>query len=475
MRLAVAQPPSRFFLPFVMSEAAFDPASTPETASSEPAAQRESRARLDAILAAAGMVGWELDVERGVVHHLGDIEAMTGAPWTPGGRLTRFIHPADLQRFAEVLREAWRTGDQFRQEFRIIRADGTLRWISDVGRSAIFPDGRRWMSGVLTDITERKRVEAEAFESRARLDAALDAAGMTAWSWTPERGLFIDRAGPGVHASNAAQHQGLVHPEDEERVRLAFEAAIRDQGEFEQEYRIRLRDGTVRWMASRGRAFTDAEGSSRMSGVINDVTDRKLAEQRRRLLVNELNHRVKNTLAVVQGMAAQTFRGRADEQARIFQGRLLALSTAHNVLTGESWEAASLREIAEDAVRPFRDDAPDRVTVEGKNLRLPAKTALALSMALHELGANAVKYGALSTPEGQVRIEWTGADGRLRLQWRESGGPPVSTPDRRGFGTRMIERGLAAELGGTAHIAFEPAGVVCTVDAPLPEASEPHA
>jgi two-component sensor histidine kinase len=213
-----------------------------------------------------------------------------------------------------------------------------------------------------------------------------------------------------------------------------------------------------------------------MSGVMSDVTDRKLADQRRQLLINELNHRVKNTLAIVQGIAAQTFRGRADEQARIFQGRLLALSTAHNVLTRENWESAGLQEIVADAVRPFHDPGGgQRIDAKGEDVRLAPKTAVALAMALHELGANAVKYGALSAPEGRVDLSWTCRDDRLRLTWRESGGPPVAPPERQGFGARMLQRGLAAELGGKVSIDFEPSGVVCSVDAPLPQASESHA
>jgi PAS domain S-box-containing protein len=470
------------------SSATAEPASAPpvETRTLEPQSQRENRARLHAILGAAGMVGWEWDVEANVVHHLGDIGGLTGTVWRKGDRFTHYVHPEDKVRFAEGLRDSWLNDTDYRQEFRIVRADGEVRWISDIGKPAIFPDGRRWMSGVLTDVTERKQAEAAANHHRARLDYALQAAGMTAWDWDPESGMVVHtadfNANTDARITDRAQLAERMHPDDRARVAEAFTQALVEGGEYRQEYRLRRPDGTVHWVSSRGRAVVGPDGRRRMSGVMSDITDRKAADQRRQLLVNELNHRVKNTLAIVQGVAAQTFRGRSDEAARTFQGRLMALSTAHNVLTRESWESASIQEIVADAVRPFETD-PERphLVVDGDDLRLPPKTAVALAMALHELGANAVKHGALASPTGQVSLEWRVVSDRLSLTWRESGGPPVTEPARRGFGTRMIERGLATELGGRVVIAFDPAGVTCRVDAPLPQAapepsmSESHA
>jgi two-component sensor histidine kinase len=419
-------------------------------------------------------------VERNVVHHLGDIEAMLGKAWRKGDRFTRFVHPDDQLAFAERLRDAWLNDTAYRQEFRIVRSNGEVRWVSDVGKASVLADGRRWMTGVLTDVTERKRAEATAAHHRARLDYALQAAGLTAWDWDPETGVVVHtadyNANTDARISRREELAERMHPDDRDRVARAFERALIEGVEYDEEYRLRRPDGGLHWVSSRGRALVGPDGRRRMSGVMSDVTDRKLADQRRQLLINELNHRVKNTLAIVQGIAAQTFRGRADEQARIFQGRLLALSTAHNVLTRENWESAGLKEIVADAVRPFRDPGGgQRIDAKGEDIRLAPKTAVALAMALHELGANAVKYGALSAPEGRVDLSWTCRDDRLRLTWRESGGPPVAPPERQGFGARMIQRGLAAELGGKVSIDFEPSGVVCSVDAPLPQASESHA
>ena len=457
--------------------ASAEPASVPtELVPPEPEAQRAHRARLDSILRAAGMIGWEWDVERNRVHHLGDVEALTGSAWRPGWRFTHFVHPDDRLRFAETLRDCWLNDTEYAQEFRVVRTDGGVRWVSDVGRPAIFPDGRRWMSGVLTDITARKQAEAAAQASRARLDYALQAARMTAWDWDPQTGMVIHTADLNHNLDTdevikrREQLAELMHPEDRARVLSIFETAFVNGTDYHAEYRLRRPDGGYGWVASSGRALDGPDGRRRMSGVMTDITDRKTAELHRDLLINELNHRVKNTLAVIQGVAAQTFRGREDEPARVFQGRLMALSTAHNVLTGQGWESASLARIVEDAVRPFTPKGDEaRIVARGPDLPVAPKSAVAIAMAIHELASNAVKYGALSVPDGRVTLDWTQSrDERFQLTWREAAGPTVRPPARRGFGLRMIERGLATELGGSVHIDFRPEGLLCTIDAPLP-------
>jgi two-component sensor histidine kinase len=177
---------------------------------------------------------------------------------------------------------------------------------------------------------------------------------------------------------------------------------------------------------------------------------------------------VKNTLAIVQGLAHQSFKGHQVPAPvrNAFDGRLAALSAAHNILTEQSWEHASLGEIVEGTIAPYRGRA-DRIVAEGPDIAIPPKTAVNLALALHELATNASKYGSLSAAAGRVEIRWREENERLRMVWRESGGPPVEPPATRGFGTRMIERGLASELGGAVKIDFRPEGVVCTLDADL--------
>lgn len=187
-----------------------------------------------------------------------------------------------------------------------------------------------------------------------------------------------------------------------------------------------------------------------------------------RLLINELNHRVKNTLAIVQGIAWQSFRtGGVPETVReAFEGRLTALAAAHDVLTRQNWEAGSILHIVAEATAPHHA-GDGRLTAEGPSVDLEPKTAVALALAMHELATNAVKYGALSTPGGRVEVRWTADGGMLRLTWRESGGPPVAPAAQRGFGARLLEHGLAAELGGEVTLDFRPEGLICRVEAAL--------
>ena len=181
----------------------------------------------------------------------------------------------------------------------------------------------------------------------------------------------------------------------------------------------------------------------------------------REMLVSELNHRVKNTLAIVQSMARQTFsttRGLAAVEG--FESRIQNLATAHDLLTQRDWLPTAIGEVVDRALRPFATGGA--IAMRGPEIAVPPKTAVSLSLGLHELATNAVKYGALSLPGGSVLVEWTLVDdGTFKLTWSERGGPPVTPPSRRGFGTRMIERGLATELGGTVRIIFSEPGLVC--------------
>ena len=209
------------------------------------------------------------------------------------------------------------------------------------------------------------------------------------------------------------------------------------------------------------------------SKIARDITERKRQQRHRELLINELNHRVKNTLATVQSLAMQSLRDAATpaEGREALEARLVALAKAHDVLTQEQWEGASLNNVVADAIAAYSCNGQEyRFQVAGPIVRLQPRAVLALSMALHELATNAVKHGALSNRTGRVKINWQlipGDPQRFQFRWAESEGPPVESPGRRGFGSRLIERGLAQDLAGEARLKFARAGVVCTIDAPL--------
>ncbi|HEX8193447.1 MAG TPA: PAS domain-containing protein, partial [Allosphingosinicella sp.] len=446
------------------------------------AAHRESEERLELAIEGTGVGIYDLDLATGQGFWSDSAFRMLGYVPAPDGRASfemwkARVHADDLD---YVLGEHERLagGGNLRMEFRIVRADnGETRWLAAFGRILPAPSGGRSIGTVL-DTTDRRRTEEAMRESEARLRLAMEAGRLGSW-WYDARtadGGFSSASArmlglpPGRQSATYAEWRALVHPDDLAMAEATFAAALSGRAAgYEAEYRVVHPGGEVRRLEVLAAVERDAAGAPlRVVGTFRDVTEQRRAEEHQRLLVNELNHRVKNTLAIVQSIAQQTFRGSDISDARrdAFEGRLAALSAAHNLLTRANWEAASVREVVEAAVAPYRG-GEGRVSLEGPDVRVEPRTAVSLALAVHELGTNAAKYGALSGRDGRVSVRWDAADGALGLVWRESGGPPVTAPAARGFGTRMIERALAAELGGTARIDFAPDGVVCTVGARL--------
>jgi len=441
---------------------------------------RASEARLRIAQRAAHAVTWEYDVASGVTRwsDLDTLRDITGAPLGATTRLRdwlELVHPDDKPGYFAQW-EACLAAGEGRVDFRIVRG-GEFRSIEVFGKvTERDPSGApRRLTGITTDATARRRMADELEASERRLRLAVEAGRMAIF----DHDIRTDRFS---HSAELNRMLGLppgdlsidevrarYAPGEVERLRRARSEAIARGDRFiDAEFRMIAATGEPRWFLMRAETQADERGDAfRTSGVLLDVTDRKRAEKHQRLLIDELDHRVKNLLAIVSGVAQQTLKGVDPEVRRAFEGRLGALSAAHNLLTRRSWESAPIDAVIADtlaAVAPARE-----VAVDGPRVLLPPKTAVSLAMAVHELATNALKYGGLSVREGSVSVRWTIGEGRLRLEWREDGGPAVETPKHRGFGTRMIERALAAELGGDVRIDFRPEGVVCTIDAPLPE------
>lgn len=232
------------------------------------------------------------------------------------------------------------------------------------------------------------------------------------------------------------------------------------------------KDGSEFWVSMLVGPVLDPNGFSEQQFCsFIDITRRK-QDERLSFLLDELKHRVKNTLATVQSIAAQTLRsaGVKKEVCDVLEGRILALSKAHNLVAREGLEGATLRAVVNQILQPLSvKDRADRFSVEGDDVQLQPRAALALAMMFHELVANAAKYGALNG--GQIEIAWhiepTAQGDQIRLRWQESGGPPVTPPTRKGFGSRLIQRGLARELEDEVRLDYEPSGVVCQIVMPV--------
>jgi PAS domain S-box-containing protein len=445
------------------------------------AALREGEQRFrDAVEASCDWV-WETDAEHRFTYVL-DRSGVIDAPaeWFLG----RSVEEAMAGTVEQERLEAHLRDLEARRPFRdfvywIRRAVG-WRCCSISGRPIFAADGAfQGYRGSGADVTEHRRAE-------ERLELALAGSEGFLWDMRFDPGgdmltpidMFMDPGakailgyGPDELPSSVPAWHERVLPEDLPLLRRTIEDYFAGRRPtYELEYRVRRRDGAMRWISSRGRLSRDPEGRPiRMTGVIWDVTERKEAEEKQRLLLAELDHRVKNTLARVQSILNQSLRGArsAEEFAQAFEGRIAATARAHNLLTRESWRGADLRDLALQELEPHAGAA--EVEARGEPVRLDAAAAVSFAMAFHELTTNAVKYGALSRPGGRVAIDWRREGGRLLLRWVESGGPPVPPSPLRGFGSLLIERGLAYELRGEARLEFRPEGVRCLVDAPLEE------
>ncbi|MCG6122875.1 MAG: PAS domain-containing protein [Microvirga sp.] len=346
----------------------------------------------------------------------------------------------------------------------IREADGTI--------TGIFVEGN--------DVTDQKKTELALRESEVRAKLALAAANMGVWQCRVINGAFSEFDGD----DRAIRLLGGAPGDTDDAQTIVARIALEDRadcgdnashtigpdgdGILDIEFLITGRDGEAdRWVHARAQALSSSVGQ-RLIGTVRDITDRKEAEARQIMLSGELQHRIKNTLAMVSAIASQTLKG-DDIGARreAFSSRLEALATAHDLLTANTWQSAPIQSVIENALTPHMS-AADRFVIDGVHLELTAKQALSMSLTIHELATNAAKYGAMSEPGGKVHISWEfgpGDDGERQFlfTWRESGGPIVTEPKSKGFGSRLIKSVLAADFDGKVRIDFAPDGVQCVL------------
>jgi PAS domain S-box-containing protein len=446
-------------------------------------ARRQSEERFRAFVTASSDVVYRMSPNWGEMWQLDGRGLISDTQAPKRDWLEEYIHPEDQAHVVTAIQKAVRTKGLFEVEHRVRRIDGSLGWTLSRAVPILNAQGEvlEWI-GTASDVTARRQAEEELRAREIRLRLALAAGQLGEWELdletdTSVRALRHDQIfgyDEPIENWNFETFISHVLPEDRPQVEESFHKAAATGAGWHFECRIRrANDGEIRWIAASGEPQLAADGHvTKIFGLVGDITERKRWEEHQQLLINELNHRVKNTLATVQSIASQTLRNAptTQEVMQALEGRLMALSRTHDVLTRENWEAADLRIIVEQAVEPYSATSENRLHIGGPKVRLPPRMALALAMALQELVTNAVKYGALSNAAGEIRITWAVEDNkdqtRLLLRWEESGGPPIQTPARRGFGTRLIERSLAQDLDGNVSIEFAPMGLVCTVDAP---------
>jgi PAS domain S-box-containing protein len=326
---------------------------------------------------------------------------------------------------------------------------------------------------------ERRHHEAALFEGQARLQEALTAGGVMAFEWNT-------RTNASNRSDNAAQILGLdpdkpfsaaeflerVHPDD----RPDFKARIRDvspdKPSYKKTFRFRCPDGRDIWLEESSIAEFDATGQFlRLKGLTLDITERKQSEERQGLLIAELDHRVKNLLARVAVISSYTRQGSnsMDQFVQVLDRRIQSMAAAHSLLSQSRWSGVNIADLVHSQLAPYATTA--NTTIGGPDVTLTPTVTQAVAMALHELVTNAVKYGALSRPSGHVAVNWhqpvDAESGRVKIEWRESGGPPVVKPTKTGYGTSLIREMIPHELGGAVDLAFLTEGVCCQIDVPL--------
>jgi len=388
----------------------------------------------------------------------------------------------DLERLKAAGRRAMETGVGFQLELRAFRNEIPI-WIA--ARGEVVRNGADQiigLRGTVQDITERKRAEQALFERNAQLALAAKAALVGSYAYDVKTRMLQFSEGyaalydlpEGTNEMTGSQRRALVHPEDLERLDSVRNRAFEQrQGEFSLEYRNILPRHGVRWIESRSLIFYDSDGRpQRLVGVNIDITERKRAEETQRLLIAELDHRVKNALATIKAVVSHTSEEKnsvADFVAAL-EGRIQSMAAAHELLSSRQWQGMSLTELVWRELAPY--SASNNAKISGIEVMLNPQAGQAIAMVLHELATNAAKYGALSNSRGQVSVRWNcQSDGsssdRLVIEWRESSGPSVVAPNVSGYGTSIIRDLIPYEFGGIVDYVPAQDGVRCTLQMPI--------
>lgn len=310
-------------------------------------------------------------------------------------------------------------------------------------------------------------------------DLAMVASQMGTWRYTlADNVCNYDENAQRLYGLNAAHFvhddegvKAKFHPDDLDLMWSRVAAALDPLGDgrYEVEYRVKQIDGSWRWLSAWGLVEFDGAGADKRAvaivGASRDLTERKQGETLQRLLLDELNHRIKNTFAAIQAVTSQTLRAARDlpSAREALERRIVSMANAHDLLTARAWTGADLNDIV---VRALDVSTTSQTDIRGPAVDVPPRHALALSMALHELATNSIKYGALSSREGRISVRWHVEEGRLHLSWEEAGGPSVAPPTRSGFGTQLLETVIRG-LEGDVSLNYDASGLRCKITAGL--------
>lgn len=387
------------------------------------------------------------------------------------------IHPEDRERVGAEIARALKEGGAYRCEYRV--GEGRGRWIEAIGHVELSATGEPLrFPGIALDIEERRRVEAERDEATALLRAVVEAVPGAVYAKDRDgrvllgnRG-FAEAVGRSPGAFLGLTDLELLADTEQARTIMANDRRIMAAGRAEQiEEELRLPDGRTSYWISTKAPFRDSSGA--VIGLVGssvDISERRLAEERERLLAREIDHRSKNLLGVVQSILMLTKAQTVEEYRASTLARIHALGRVHSLLNAKRWSYLSLEELVRDEMDAFGRD--DRIRFDGPDLRLAPHAAQALAMILHELATNAAKYGALSIQTGSVTITWTVDGGTVAVCWAENGLAGLEPPTSRGFGSTVVAALVERQLGGNIRFEWRAGGVLCVIEMPLDQVTE---
>jgi PAS domain S-box-containing protein len=392
------------------------------------------------------------------------------------GTSIRTLIPEDRQREEDWFLTKLRSGEQIK-DFETIRQrkDGRLINVAVTVSPVHDADGRIvGASKIARDITGRVTVEQRLEDSELRFRALADNMAQLAWIADPDGSIFwynkrwYEFTGTTLDEMKGWGWKAVHHPDHVDRVVESIQYSWDTGVEWEDTFPLRGKDGEYRWFLSRAVPIRDGSGRVlRWIGTNTDITEERQYTERISILLDEVNHRAKNLLSVIQVIAKRTAAGEPEEFIGRFQDRLAALAASQDLLVKGRWTGVQIDRLVQSQLAHLPEELIARVVAEGEAFELSAAASQTLGMVIHELATNAAKYGALANEAGAVEIKWEVENGMMRLEWCERGGPPVAPPECRGFGTTVICNMPETMLEGEVSLDFEPEGLVWRAAFPL--------
>lgn len=440
-----------------------------------------ARQRIDMAMEAAGIVAtWDLNVVENDLAMEGDLARLFRIDGKSGsdifhGKLADLIHPDDRERVHDALGTAIATGTDYRCRCRIVTPGGAIRWLAAFGK----PDGRGAASrliGILVDVTEQTEAAAALEQSNTRFNIVSESIPQIVWSsdakgrhdyfncrWTEFTGIASKDIRPDTWKE-------LVHPEDKVRVDETWKNCLATGETYSIDYRFRYRDGSYRWLKVLAKPLRNADGViTRWYGTSTDINDAKQIEAEREIVARELDHRIGNLFALVNGLVGLAARDGSDVRTvtDALRGRLSALHDAHGLIRrNRDGAPTTLTELLSRLLAPY-DDGADRVTIAGDDLPVDPSATTSIALIFHELATNAVKYGALRHSQGRLRIEFSRVDDCFRIRWLEAGHAHAADGQRTGFGSKLFDSIVEGQLGGRAARSWSHDGMSIDIELPV--------